>query len=427
MINEGGGLKGLATRSSGAAIGTTGTTPACSISTGRIRAIATTTSASADPKITCLDADISHGKPILGRSPPGKIPKAWPIAKPKTAAGPTGAAAESGKFHEMTSLSRLYSYWRQARRNKGTSLRVQRFGDDPLRYLSMIQTALRERTYTFGPYKTFTVREKKFRHVVDAPMKDRVVHWMLYEYMLPIWLPRFITDTYGNLPERGTHAAVKRLAQFARSQDAQWVLQLDISKYFYSVNHSLLKARVLRYIGDQDIRSLLVRLVDSFRTDDQYDHLFGADTMYRRTAAKGMPIGNLSSQLFANIFLCEFDHWMKQDQRTRMYIRYVDDLAIVAKTKDELIAISAAIVAKLAGEGLTIHPKKVRLARVAEGIPFLGYVVWPNHISAGAYGRRRYHQRLRQHESGGRDRSQALTSYKAMFSHTGSTVHRSAK
>lgn len=297
---------------------------------------------------------------------------------------------------------------------------MQRFGDDPLRHLTTIQALLRDRAFSFGPYKEFTVREKKFRHVVDAPMKDRVVHWMLYEYMLPIWQPRFIADTFGNLPGRGTHAAIRRLAQFARTPGAKWVLQLDISKYFYSVNHSLLKARILRYVGDQDIRTLLVDLVDSFRTDGQYDDLFPADGMYRRARDKGMPIGNLTSQLFANIFLCAFDHWVKQTLRVKYYLRYVDDMAMVFETRKEAMAASTAIVARLAADGLTIHPKKVRLAPVAEGIPFLGSIVWPHHVSAGAYWRRRYHQRLRQHETGGRDRTAALFSYRAMFRHTGS-------
>lgn len=346
------------------------------------------------------------------------------MAKPKTAAGPAGAAAESGRnteseFWQRTSLPSLFSCWRQARKNKSKSLRVQRFGDDPLRYLVTVQQRLRERTYSFGPYKEFTVREKKFRHVVDAPMKDRVVHWMLYDYMLPIWQPRFIADTFGNLPGRGTHAAVRRVAEFARSPRNAWVLQLDISKYFYSINHSLLKARILRYIGDQDIRALLVSLVDSFHTDGQYDSLFPAGGMYRQTRAKGMPIGNLSSQLFANVFLCDFDHWVKQDLRIKSYARYVDDMVIMAETRAELLEISAAIVDKLAGDGLTIHPKKIRLAPAADGVPFLGYVVWPNHISAGSYVRGRYIRRLREHEAGGYDRSEALRAYAAVLAHTG--------
>ncbi|MRV72525.1 RNA-directed DNA polymerase (Reverse transcriptase) [Duganella sp. FT92W] len=291
----------------------------------------------------------------------------------------------------------------------------------------VVQQRLRDRAYTFGPYKEFVVREKKFRQVVDAPMKDRIVHWMLYDYMLPIWLPRFIADTFGNLPGRGTHAAVRRVADLARSPKNAWALQIDISKYFYSVNHSLLKARILRHIGDQDIRALLVSLVDSYRTDSQHDHLFAADSAYRRTYNKGMPIGNLSSQLFANIFLNEFDHWVKQELRVKAYVRYVDDMVILAGTRAELLDISAAVVARLAEDGLAINPRKIRLAPVAAGVPFLGYIVWPNHISVGAYGRRRYHQCLRQHETQGRDRSQALASYRAMLSHSGPTTTQRSK
>lgn len=301
---------------------------------------------------------------------------------------------------------------------------MQRFDQDALRHLLAIQQRLRDRQYQFGPYKSFVVREKKHRDVIDAPMKDRVVHWMLYRYMLPIWQPRFIHDTYGNLPGRGTHAAVNRLAQFARGAGAAWALQLDISKYFYSINHSLLKARALRYIGDQDVRRLIVDLVDSFRTGDAYDHLFAPETMYRRTTAKGQPIGNLSSQLFANVFLCDFDHWVKEVLGVRRYIRYVDDIVVLADSPDELRVIKDAMVAHLAADGLTIHPHKTRLAPVAAGVPYLGYVVWPNHISAGAYVRGRYIRRLRQHEAGGYDHTDTLQAYAAMFSHTGPTNRR---
>lgn len=386
-------------------------------------------SASADPTISRLDIELAHGKPILGRKSPGETPKARHIAKPRTASRPSGVGAERGcntesEFYKRTSLTQLWACWRHAKKNKSQSLRVQRFGDDPLRHLVTVQERLRAGTYTFGPYKEFVVREKKHRHVVDSPMKDRIVHWMLYQYMLPIWQPRFIADSFGNLPDRGTHTAVRRLADFARGDGATWVLQLDISKYFYSVNHSVLKAKVLRYIGDQAIRTLLVDLIDSFRTDSLYDHLFPASGMYRLTRDKGMPIGSLISQLFANIILNDFDHWVKQVLRVKKYVRYVDDIAILAATREELLVISAAIVQKLAEIGLTIHPKKVRLARAVEGIPYLGSIVWPNHVSIGAYGRRRYHQRLRQHETGGRDRSQALASYRAMHRHTGSTIMR---
>jgi RNA-directed DNA polymerase len=427
MINEGGFLESRAMRSSVAATGARTTLPACSISTTTGPTTRTTTSLSVDPTITCAGIALSADEaPILGRNSPAGSAKARRQAKPKTAAGPVGAAAGSGKQSEFTRLTGLYNLywcWLNAKQNKSQSLRVQRFGEDPLRYLDAIQQLLRNRTYTFGPYKTFTVQEKKFRCVVDAPMKDRIVHWMLYQYLLPIWQPRFIHDTFGNLPGRGTHAAVRRLSQFCRMQGSEWVLQLDISKYFYSVNHETLKSRALRYVGDHDLRKLITTLIDSFRTDGQYDDLFAPGTMYRQTLDKGMPIGNLSSQLFANIYLNDFDHWVKETLRVKRYIRYVDDMVIVSQDPDELRALCAAIVEKLAADGLAIHPKKIRLAPTAAGVPFLGYIVCPAHVSAGKYARGRYLQRLRQHETGGYDRSEALAAYQAMFKHTGS-IHK---
>lgn len=420
--NKGISLEGPAMRSSGVATGTPSRMPARSISTTTGPTTATTTSASADPRNSCLDAGYGHGRPILGRDIPGATaPKARQQAQPGTAAGATAAAAEHGSdFQRLTALDNLHACWLKARKNKGDRERIQRFAEDPLRYLSMIRERLRSRSYTFGPYRSFTIREKKFRDVVDAPMKDRVVHWMLYDYMLPIWQPRFIHDTYGNLPGRGTHAAVRRLADFCRSPACRWALQIDLSKYFYSVPHDKLKARALRYIGDHDLRQLLVNLIDSWRTDHRFDHLFPADSAYRQTAAKGMPIGNLSSQLFANLYLNDFDHWVKETLRVKSYLRYVDDMVFLGESREELGAISDQIIARLAADGLTVHPKKIRLAPVSAGIPWLGYVVWPSHVSAGRYVRGRYHRRLRQHEIGGFDRTESLTSYRALLKHTGS-------
>jgi retron-type reverse transcriptase len=324
-------------------------------------------------------------------------------------------------FHRLTTLDNLSRCWRRACQSKGHSLRVQRFAEDALHYLTLIQQRLRDRTYTFGPYRSFTVQEKKFRHVVDAPMKDRVVHWMLYDYLLPIWQPRFISDTYGNLPGRGTHAAVRRLADFARRPANTWALQLDVSKYFHAIPHDRLKARVLRHLDDEDLRRLIAALIDSYHTDSRYDALFAPDSAYRRTAAKGMPVGNLPSQLFANIYLDDFDHWIKECQGERCYIRYVDDLVILGSSPSALRDLAARIIERLAGDGLTIHPRKIRLAPTRAGVPFLGYVIWPGHISAGQYLRRRYHYRLREHEHQGRDRTEALRSYRAALSHTGPT------
>ena len=293
----------------------------------------------------------------------------------------TAAAAEHGSdFHELTALRNLFECWLEASRNKGGRERIQRFASDPLTYLCTIQDRLRARRCTFGPYRTFTVREKKHRDVVDAPMKDRIVHWMLYRYLLPIWQPRFVADTFGNLPGRGTHAAIARLADFCRDAGELWALQLDISKYFYAVPHARLKERVLRHVGDHQVRALILDLIDSFRTDDRYDALFPDDSAYRSTAAKGMPIGNLSSQLFANIFLDPFDHWVKESLRIRRYLRYVDDLVMLHESPAQLNAWRAAIDAFLRDRlGIQLNPVKTVLQPLERGLDFAGQVIRPHH------------------------------------------------
>lgn len=425
MNDTGRSLKGPAMRSFGAATGMTTTTPGCSTSTTTIRPTATTMSASVYPSSSHLDD--GHGATegiFLVESVPQDPAKARQQAKPKTAAEPKGAVAESGSdFMQLTSLENLFSCWMKAKRNKGNRLRIQRFNQNPLSHLITIQSRLRSYSYEFGPYKTFTVREKKWREVVDAPIKDRIVHWMLYEYLLPIWQPRFIQDTFGNLPGRGSHAAVKRLAAFARQPTNQWALQLDISKYFHSVPHLELAERAVRYVGDHSIRQLMYSLIGSYRTGNQYDHLFGSDSAYCCNQNKGMPIGNLTSQLLANKYLNRFDHWIKEALKVKSYIRYVDDMVFLASSKEELQTLCQVITARLASEGINIHPNKIRIAPVSAGVPFLGYVVWPHHISAGSYLRRRHLHALRQHESGIYDRSEALNSYTAALSHTGLTIN----
>lgn len=325
-------------------------------------------------------------------------------------------------FQKITTIDNLYQCWMKVRKNKSHRARIQRFGDDPLRYLVDIQQRLRARTYEFGPYTQFTVKEKKFRDVVDAPMKDRIVHWMLYGYLLPIYSRRFIHDTYGNLPGRGTHAAVKRLAEFARKEKNTWSLKVDVSKYFYSVRHEILYEKTVKSIGDHDVRQLIRRLIDSYVTDSRYDDLFPPNSVYHQHWSKGMPIGNLTSQLFANLYLDEFDHWVKEEKRIRCYVRYVDDMVILGESKAALSDLLEALTARLEKEGLVIHPHKIRLAPITEGVPFLGYQIWSNHISAGKYLRSRYLKRLREHETGVFDRSVSLDSYRAMLTFTGTNL-----
>jgi len=264
------------------------------------------------------------------------------------------------------------------------------------------------------------LKDKKWRDAVDAPLKDKVVHWMLYKRLRERWEPRFIADSYGNIRGRGTHRAVRRLAAFCRKQGKRYVASLDVAKYFYSVRHDILKQTCLRHEGDQDVRILISDLIDSFATDDRYDHLFPSDSPYHRTKAKGMPLGNLISQIFANIYLNGFDHWVKEDLGERFYIRYVDDIAVVGDNRHILWNTVDLLSSRLNAIGLWVNPCKVSVRRIDDGIPFLGYVIWKNHVSAGSYVRRRYARALRKAEF--LDNRAALQSYRAFFTHTGRMV-----
>jgi RNA-directed DNA polymerase len=319
--------------------------------------------------------------PYAGENTAGVMP-----VHPPNVEAPEGCPMQGGSdFEKLTALSHLLWCWGKARKAKARKARVQRFDRDALRYLSMIQQRLRTGNFEFGPYRYFQVIEKKRRDVVDSPMKDRVVHWVVYDHLTTIWQKRFIHDSYGNIRGRGTHAAVRRTAEFARKPANKYVLSIDLSKFFFSVQHSHLKRAVLRHLGDQKMRDLVVRLIDSFNTDSRYDDIFPESSTYRqeRPNGMGMPLGNLTSQLFCNILLNDFDHWVKEKLGVRYYIRYVDDMLFFGESKTELRALSVTLIEYLDSIGLIVNPRKMSILPISHGVPFLGYIIWANHISAG--------------------------------------------
>lgn len=345
------------------------------------------------------------------------------VITPPTADVPDGCPVEGGStsvFEEITSLANLWRCWKKTCKGKFGKDRVQRFDANAMQYLLIIQERLRDGTFRFGPYRYFEIMDKKRRDVVDSPMKDRVVHRMIYDHLAARWFKRFIHDSYGNIKGKGTLKAVQRAAEFARKPTNQYALQLDISKFFYSVPHDVLIRSVLRHEGDQRVRDLLMRLIDSFRTDSRYDNLFERDGPYRTNAAKGMPLGNLTSQLFCNIVLNDFDHHTKEVLSLRYYMRYVDDILVFGPDSKSLHDIADTMTALLNDIGLQVHPRKRTVRPAATGTPYLGMVIWPRHISAGIRLRRNYHRALR---SAATDANlEALTAYRGWMGHTGAAL-----
>lgn len=236
--------------------------------------------------------------------------------------------------------------------------------------------------YKPGPYREFTVYERKPRVICAAPFRDRIVHHALCNVIEPIFDKTFIHDSYACRTGKGTHAAADRYEEFGRKN--RYVLKLDIKQYFPSIDHSLLYEEIHRKIADQETLRL-IRMILATRGD------FGL----LWPSGQGIPIGNLTSQFFANVYLSRFDHWLKEEMGCKYYIRYVDDMVILSDNKHWLHNLISPISEKLASLRLTIHPQKCTVFPVTEGCDFMGYWIWSNHRRLRPDNGRRFTGRLR--------------------------------
>ncbi|MCI0528474.1 MAG: RNA-directed DNA polymerase, partial [Nitrospira sp.] len=204
------------------------------------------------------------------------------------------------------------------------------------------------------------------------------VHHALINIIEPIFEPTFITDSYANRKGKGTHKGVDRCQEFCRKN--RFVLKCDISKYFPSIDHELLKQIIRQKIADPDVLWLIDILIDASNEQEPiYPYFPGDDLWTPYTRRKGIPIGNLTSQFFANLYLNDFDHFVKQELRCQYYLRYVDDFACFDDHKDFLHEVKDQMSEYLERLRVKLHPKKSRIFPVWLGVPFLGYKVYPYH------------------------------------------------
>lgn len=267
-----------------------------------------------------------------------------------------------------------------------------------------LQTELVNETYRPGTYRHFTIHEPKRRLISAAPFRDRVVHHALCNVIEPLFEARFHPHSYANRAGKGTHRAVDQLQAFARRY--RYALRLDVVQHFPSLDHAVLRRELFQVIGDERVR----RLIDLILAGGdgvlagEYDMVyFPGDDLFARTRPRGLPIGNLTSQFWANCYLNPFDHFVKRELGCPGYVRYVDDLLLFGPDKATLWRWRQAVVEKLAGLRLTIHPG-AQPRPVTEGIPFLGFVVFPDHRRLkrrqGIRYRRRLGALLRQYAAG---------------------------
>ncbi|MGK7873887.1 MAG: reverse transcriptase domain-containing protein [Xenococcaceae cyanobacterium] len=261
--------------------------------------------------------------------------------------------------------------------------------------LLKLQKELQNQTYQPGDYRTFRIYDPKPRLISAAPYRDRIVHHALCNIIIPRIERSFIHDSYANREGYGTHRALKRFIKFARS--SRYVLQCDIKKYFSSIDHQILKQQIRHYLKCKETLWLIDAIIDNSNEQELLIDVFPGDNLLTPLERrKGLPMGNLTSQFFANVMLNKFDHFVKENIKAHKYLRYVDDFALFSDDWHFLDSARTAIEEYLTTLRLKIHPIKSQLFETKYGANFVGFRVLPEQVRVRNDNLRRSRQRLRQ-------------------------------
>lgn len=281
------------------------------------------------------------------------------------------------------------------------AMRGKRFRDDVLlfnydleRNLLTVQDELREHRYQPGPYNTFVIFEPKRRYISAAPYRDRVVHHALCSIIEPLFDASFIDSCYANRKGLGTHKALGHFRSCA--QRYAYCLRADVTKYFPSIDHAALKMRIRRKIKCPDTLWLMDLILDHSNIQEPTGIWFADDTLLTPAERRhGLPIGNLTSQLWANVYLSGVDHLMANRYGGRRYLRYVDDIALFSDSREELYEVRAFLAGALEELRLQLHPVKTQIHAMVHGVNFLGFRFFSNRVRLRQENLKRARRRMR--------------------------------
>lgn len=300
-------------------------------------------------------------------------------------------------YPSVYDFENLYQAYVAARRGKRLRVEVERFAFRVEDNLFRLQTELRDQTYQPGGYRHFYIYEPKKRKISAAPFRDRVVHHALVNVIEPIWERRFIHDSYACRVGKGTHKALDRCTEFVRKH--RYVLQCDIAKFFPTIDHAVLKTLLSRTIADQRMLWLCEQIIDSgagVLDSERAVHWFAEDDMFAPLRPQGLPIGNLTSQFWANVYLHELDQFIKRELKCRSYVRYADDFLLFGDDKATLHQWHAELRAYAAERlRLHIHTEKTQVYPTRTGVPFLGFRHFGTHRRLKRDNVVRFRRRLR--------------------------------
>jgi RNA-directed DNA polymerase len=311
-----------------------------------------------------------------------------------------------GLFDRIVAFDNLLAAERLAARGKRDRESVARFEFHLERELIELQQELLEGRYRPGAFSTFEVRDPKPRAICAAPFRDRVVHHAVCDVLEPLFERCAIFDSYACRLGKGTHAAIARAQQFARRH--AFFLKCDVRHFFASVDHGVLAAQLARRFREAPLLQLLGQII-----------AHGPPAV---PPGRGLPIGNLTSQHFANLYLGELDHFTKERLGVKGYLRYMDDLLLFAPDKPSLHLWLAEIRRFLAEPlQLQIKEEATVIAPVSQGILFLGFRVYPGIIRLNQRTRRRFRRQVRALEraaSEGRiDEAELIERVVSLFAH----------
>ena len=319
-------------------------------------------------------------------------------------------------------LEDLFLAYYQARKNKRNTINQMRFEINMEKELFALCDELLDGSYLISPCICFIVKEPVKREIFAADFRDRVVHHLLFNYLNPVFELSFISNSYSCRKERGTHFGIKRVNEFISecsrgyTRDC-YILKLDIQGYFMNIDREILMKIINKSLAERKaeyygfkrqpdwelVSRLLEQVVMYDPTKDcrvrgkmsDWEGLPPSKSMFHSPAGCGLPIGNLTSQLFSNVYLNDFDHYMNDTLKLKYYGRYVDDFVVVHPSKERLKEVKESVNTYLKEHlHLTLHPKKVYLQHYAKGMSFLGAYIKPNRIYVSNRTKRKFYRTL---------------------------------
>jgi|SRR3989344_1799424 len=309
-------------------------------------------------------------------------------------------------YHNIISIENLCEAWSEFIRGKKERKDVAIFALNLSENIFALHQDLKNKTYRHGDYEAFFINDPKQRSIHKAQARDRLLHHAIHRILYPYFDKKFIHNSYSCRIDKGTHKAINRFqAMFFKVSKNNtrtcWVLKCDIKKFFANIDHNTLKHILSKCLFDTDILWLLSQVIDSFSIPA------------RPCLAGGLPLGNLTSQLLVNVYMNEFDQYVKRELKVKYYIRYADDFVILQNDKTELLNLLPKISEFLKNKlKLELHPNKVFIKTFASGVDFLGWVHFPRHRVLRTSTKRRMVKNL-----GNNSRVETKASYLGMLKH----------